>query len=299
MHRTKTRWDAWGCAWKSHWEETTLCLQTSIQPLRLFQQMLQAFAAPYWRDRGGQPAICVSFSVLALVMVVMLWAVDIPPNLAYSKILKYYFRELCSGLFVILPVTIRLCFITKRLFLNDPCQQRSRYFAVGEGQSSAVCRNGLQQDDAFYLVFRDLEHLDWQPLAARCFHPDCVDGWDEAAVSLKHNGMIQRPCAENQKKQTKTDSSQAQFCMEITLNTFTSQYYGLFDCNEAYKWVKWLNLGCRQKHYGFLNLGMKRTFIPCRSESKTYNHLKVIIALILYLMTAYPVEITFWRYFNT
>lgn len=96
----RTRWDARGCAWKSHWEETTLCLQTSIQSFLLFQQKLQAFSAPYWRDRRGQPAICFILCIL-------------PDHdrcfrffghssfMAYSKILEFYCWELCSCLFVV------------------------------------------------------------------------------------------------------------------------------------------------------------------------------------------------------
>lgn len=59
-------WAAWGCAWESHWEETpvsVLCLQTSIQSFLLFQEKLQAFTAPYWRDHGGQLAICLFHSL--------------------------------------------------------------------------------------------------------------------------------------------------------------------------------------------------------------------------------------------
>lgn len=64
---SRTRWDALGCAWKSHWEETTvsiLCLQTSIQAFLLFQQKLQAFTAPYWSPQGANGSLSVSFAIL-------------------------------------------------------------------------------------------------------------------------------------------------------------------------------------------------------------------------------------------
>lgn len=99
----RTRWDAWGCAWKSHWEETTvstLCLQTSILSILLFQQKLQAFTAPYWRDRRGQPAICLFHSLRSP------WSWSLcsrlcgpSPLMAHFKILKYHCWELCSCLF--------------------------------------------------------------------------------------------------------------------------------------------------------------------------------------------------------
>lgn len=182
----RTRWDAWGCAWKSHWEETTvstLCLQTSIQSFLLFQQTLQAFTAPYWRDRRGQPAICLFHSLYSP------WSWSLCFRLfghfsliAYSKMLEYYCRELCSCLFVVhLPQLLKWIFISKTLFLNDLCRLNSSYFAVGEG------RLGYSKMMHFISVFKEMKHLNCQmfPHCCRRMKTDCVDDWHEAAVSLK------------------------------------------------------------------------------------------------------------------
>lgn len=120
----RTRWDAWGCAWKSHWEETTvstLCLQTSILSILLFQQKLQAFTAPYWRDRRGQPAICLFHSLRSPGSWSLCCRLCGPsPLMAHFKILKYQCWELCSCLFVVhLLQLVGWIFISEMLFRND------------------------------------------------------------------------------------------------------------------------------------------------------------------------------------
>lgn len=250
----RTRWDAWGCAWKSHWEETTvstLCLQTSIQSFLLFQQKLQAFSAPYWRDRRGQAAICLFHSLYSPWSWSLCFRLFGDSSLmTYSKILEYYCWELCSGLFVVhLFQLVRWIVLSKTLFLNDLRWLNSSYFAVGKDRARQSARVAYSKLMHFISLFKEIKHLNW--CAARCFLT-VLDRWRLCGWLIRGSCFLKpQQCEKNQ-----TGSSPKQTVVRLHCAWKSYGIFLLFSALvyltvlRAYKEVKWFKLGRCLNHLG-------------------------------------------------